>query len=205
MSIYEENNIKKSGIKDDKETTSLYTEVTEQLTTLIDFNDSVIYLNDDVTGTTLVDLMIKIRAILNNREEGNTDPINLIINSNGGDVYDMLGIIDYIETLDIKVNTICRGRAFSAAAVILACGTGTRMVSKRSCVMFHESSSYLDGVKMSDMTAYINNLKLIEDDVCDVLAKRTKKPADWWRQQQKTDLFLTAAQLLEFGIIDEII
>lgn len=205
MSIYEENNIKKSVIKDDKETTSLYTEVTEQLTTLIDFNDSVIYLNDDVTGTTLVDLMIKIRAILNNREEGNTDPINLIINSNGGDVYDMLGIIDYIETLDIKVNTICRGRAFSAAAVILACGTGTRMVSKRSCVMFHESSSYLDGVKMSDMTAYINNLKLIEDDVCDVLAKRTKKPADWWRQQQKTDLFLTAAQLLEFGIIDEII
>jgi ATP-dependent Clp protease protease subunit len=205
MSIYEENNIKKSVIKDDKETTSLYTEVTEQLTTLIDFNDSVIYLNDDVTGTTLVDLMIKIRAILNNREEGNTDPINLIINSNGGDVYDMLGIIDYIETLDIKVNTICRGRAFSAAAVILACGTGTRMVSKRSCVMFHESSSYLDGVKMSDMTAYINNLKLIEDDVCDVLAKRTKKPAEWWKQQQKTDLFLTANQLLEFGIIDEII
>lgn len=205
MSIYEENNIKKSVIKDDKETTSLYTEVTEQLTTLIDFKDSVIYLNDDVTGTTLVDLMIKIRAILNNREEGNTDPINLIINSNGGDVYDMLGIIDYIETLDIKVNTICRGRAFSAAAVILACGTGTRMVSKRSCVMFHESSSYLDGVKMSDMTAYINNLKLIEDDVCDVLAKRTKKPAEWWKQQQKTDLFLTANQLLEFGIIDEII
>jgi ATP-dependent protease ClpP protease subunit len=71
--------------------------------------------------------------------------------------------------------------------------------------MFHESSSYLDGVKMSDMTAYINNLKLIEDDVCDVLAKRTKKPAEWWRQQQKTDLFLTANQLLEFGIIDEII
>ena len=205
MSIYEENNIKKSVIKDDKETTSLYTEVTEQLTTLIDFNDSVIYLNDDVTGTTLVDLMIKIRAILNNREEGNTDPINLIINSNGGDVYDMLGIIDYIETLDVKVNTICRGRAFSAAAVILACGTGTRMVSKRSCVMFHESSSYLDGVKMSDMTAYINNLKLIEDDVCSALAKRTKKPADWWKQQQKTDLFLTAEQLLEFGIIDEII
>ena len=205
MSIYEENNIKKPDIKDDKEATTPYTEVTEQLTTLIDFNDSVIYLNDDVTGTTLVDLMIKIRAILNNREEGNTDPINLIINSNGGDVYDMLGIIDYIETLDVKVNTICRGRAFSAAAVILACGTGTRMVSKRSCVMFHESSSYLDGVKMSDMTAYINNLKLIEDDVCSALAKRTKKPADWWKQQQKTDLFLTAEQLLEFGIIDEII
>ncbi len=205
MSIYEENNIKKPDIKDDKEATTPYTEVTEQLTTLIDFKDSVIYLNDDVTGTTLVDLMIKIRAILNNREEGNTDPINLVINSNGGDVYDMLGIIDYIETLDVKVNTICRGRAFSAAAVILACGTGTRMVSKRSCVMFHESSSYLDGVKMSDMTAYINNLKLIEDDVCSALAKRTKKPADWWKQQQKTDLFLTADQLLEFGIIDEII
>jgi ATP-dependent Clp protease protease subunit len=204
MSIYDEN-YKKPTVETDTEKTTPYTEVTEQLTTLLDFKDSVVYLNTDITDTTLIDLMIKIRAILNNREEGDKSPINLIINSNGGDVYEMLGIIDYMQSLDVPINTICRGRAFSAAAVILACGTGVRMVSKHSCVMFHESSSFLEGIKMSDMTAYLANLKKIEKDVCELLATKSNQNAEWWSQQQKTDMFLSAEQLLQYKIIDQII
>lgn len=204
MSIYDDN-YKKPSITNDEEKSTPYTEVTEQLTTLLDFKDSVVYLNTDITDTTLIDLMIKIRAILNNREEGDKSPINLIINSNGGDVYEMLGIIDYMQSLDVPINTICRGRAFSAAAVILACGTGTRMVSKHSCVMFHESSSFLEGIKMSDMTAYLANLKKIEKDVCELLATKSNQNAEWWSQQQKTDMFLSAEQLLQYKIIDQII
>jgi len=204
MSIYDDN-YKKPSVTNDEEKTTPYTEVTEQLTTLLDFKDSVVYLNTDITDSTLVDLMIKVRAILNNREEGDKSPINLIVNSNGGDVYEMLGIIDYMQSLDVPVNTICRGRAFSAAAVILACGTGTRMVSKHSCVMFHESSSFLEGIKMSDMTAYLTNLNKIEKDVCQLLASKSNQSAEWWSQQQKTDMFLSAEQLLQYKIIDQII
>jgi ATP-dependent Clp protease protease subunit len=204
MSIYDDN-YKKPSVATDDEKTTPYTEVTEQLTTLMDFKDSVVYLNTDITDTTLIDLMIKVRAILNSREEGDMSPINLIVNSNGGDVYEMLGIIDYMQSLEVPVNTICRGRAFSAAAVILACGTGTRMVSKHSCVMFHESSSFLEGIKMSDMTAYLANLKKIEKDVCELLANKSNQNAEWWSQQQKTDMFLSAEQLLQYKIIDQII
>ena len=204
MSIYEEKSNKRKQI--DEELESPYDTVSQQLATQLDLRDSVIYLNDDIGENTLVDLMIRVRAILNNRtSDTRNEPINLIINSNGGDVYEMLGIIDYIESLSVPINTICRGRAFSAAAVILACGTGVRMASKRSCVMFHESISFMDGIKISDMSAYINNLNSLENDVCNLLASKSNKNADWWKQQQKTDLFLTADQLLEFGIIDEII
>lgn len=204
MSIYEEKSNKRQIIEESLE--SPYETVSQQLSTQLDLRDSVVYLNDDITENTLVDLMIRVRAILNSRTNDNrNEPINLIINSNGGDVYEMLGIIDYIESLSVPVNTICRGRAFSAAAVILACGTGTRMASKRSCVMFHEAISFADGIKVSDMTAYLNNLKSLENDVCDMLASKSNKNADWWRQQQKTDLFLSANQLKEYGIIDVII
>jgi len=204
MSIYEEKSNKRQIVEDSLE--SPYETVSQQLATQLDLRDSVIFLNDDITENTLVDLMIRVRAILSNRtEDMRNEPINLIINSNGGDVYEMLGIIDYIESLSVPVNTICRGRAFSAAAVILACGTGTRMASKRSCVMFHEAISFADGIKVSDMTAYLNNLKSLENDVCDMLASKSNKNADWWRQQQKTDLFLSANQLKEYGIIDVII
>lgn len=204
MSIYEEKSSKRKQL--DEELDSPYDTVSQQLATQLDLRDSVIYLNDDIGESTLVDLMIRVRAILNNRTDSDRkEPINLIINSNGGDVYEMLGIIDYIESLSVPVNTICRGRAFSAAAVILACGTGIRMVSKRSCVMFHESISFADGIKISDMTAYLNNLKSLENDVCELLASKSNKNADWWKQQQKNDLFLSADQLKEYKIIDEII
>jgi ATP-dependent Clp protease protease subunit len=182
-----------------------YQQVSEQLATLMDFDDSVIYLTDDIDENTLIDFMIRVRSILKNRPaERQDDPINLIVNSNGGDIYEMLGLIDYIETLSVKVNTICRGKAFSAAAIILACGTGTRMVSKRSSVMFHQSSSLLDG-KMSDLQSYLDNVKMLEGTVYELLAEKTKKDAKWWKDHMKSDFFIPADKLVEYGVIDQVI
>lgn len=205
MSLYDERPANIKGQIIEKEETSLYETVSEQMATLMDFDDSVIYLASEIDETTLVDLMIRIRAILKNRpEEKADDPINIIINSPGGNFFEMIGIIDYLESLSVKVNTICRGQALSAAAVILALGTGTRMMSKRSVVMFHQSSSFLDG-KMSDLASYLEYIKHLETTVYTILAERTKKDAAWWKEQMKSDLFLTAEQLLEYGVIDVII
>ena len=203
MSLYDETAKAKDTTEDIED--GPYTKVSEQLATLIDYDDSVIYLNDDITEMSLVDFMIKVRSIINNRtQEVKDNPINIIINSPGGDIYDMLGIIDYIESLSVKVNTICRGKAFSAAAIILAHGTGSRMMSKRSSVMFHQSSSFLSG-KMSDITAYVDNIKTLENTIYDLLAEKTKKDAEFWRENMKSDMFLTSEQLLSYGLIDQII
>jgi ATP-dependent Clp protease protease subunit len=202
MSIYEEK-AKVIEQEEKKENGSLYEALHNQLATLVDYNDSIIFLNDDITDNTLTDLIIRMRSLLQNREDKKA-PVNLMINSPGGDVHEMLGIIDYIESLDVKVNTICRGRAFSAAAIILACGTGSRMMSKRSTVMFHQSSSFLGG-KMSDISAYLDNVKNIEKTIYDILAEKTNKDQAWWKDNMKTDLYLTAEQLKEFNVIDEII
>jgi ATP-dependent Clp protease protease subunit len=204
MSLYEEQpKAKLTEVEDIEE--SPYTKVSEQLGTLIDFDDSVIYLNDDITEMSMVDFMIKVRSIISNRnEQTKDDPINVIINSPGGDIYDMLGIIDYMETLSIKINTICRGKALSAAAIILTCGTGARMMSKRSSVMFHQSSSFLSG-KMSDISACLDNIKFLETTIYKLLESRTKKDAAWWKDKMKTDTYLTPEQLVEYGVIDQII
>lgn len=205
MSLYDERPSNTNGQAIEKEEPSQYAVVAEQMATLMDFDDSVIYLTTEIDETTLTDLMIRIRAILKNRPEEKADePINIVINSPGGNFFEMFGIIDYFESLSVKVNTICRGQAMSAAAVILALGTGTRMMSKRSVVMFHQSSSFLDG-KMSDLASYLEYVKHLESTVHDILAQRTKKDAAWWKEQMKSDLFLTAEQLLEYGVIDVII
>ena len=202
MSIYEEQE-KKKPVLVELEGGKLYESLHNQLGTLLDYEDSVIFINDEINDHTLTDLIIRMRSLLQHRKNKDA-PINLMINSPGGDIYEMFGIIDYIETLDVKVNTICRGRAFSAAAVILTCGTGSRMMSKRSTVMFHQSSSFLGG-KMSDITAYLDNVKSLEKTIYSMLAEKTKKDADWWKNKMRSDLFLTAEELLEIGVIDQII
>ena len=206
MSIYEERKDKEQPVNQPADTPKdLYESLHNQLATLVDYDDSVIFLNDEITDHTLTDLIIRVRSLLKHREYNKRkDDINLMINSPGGDVHEMFGIIDYIESLDIKVNTICRGRAFSAAAIILAGGTGTRMMSKRSTVMFHQSSSFLGG-KMSDITAYLDTVKNLEVAVYEFLASKTKKDAEWWKDKMRTDLYLSAEELLELGVIDQII
>ena len=76
----------------------------------VDVEDSVVYMIGEIEDYGLYDFMVRCRAILRNRDEGDTSPINVIIDSVGGDVYEMFGIIDYIESLEknsnIKVNTI---------------------------------------------------------------------------------------------------
>jgi len=203
MSIYEErpDQAKQENIKPVK--VGDYESLHNQIGTQLDYEDSVLFLSDEIAEHTLTDFIIRMRSLLQHRKD-KTAPINLMINSPGGDIYEMFGIIDYIESLDVKVNTICRGRAFSAAAIILVCGTGTRMMSKRSTVMFHQSSSFLGG-KMSDITAYLDNVKSLEKVIYGMLSEKTKKDAEWWRNKMRSDLFLTSDELLEIGVVDQII
>lgn len=204
MSLYNEKP-EKPRLQEELSLEPSYASVSEQLATQMDFSDSVIYISEDINETSLVDLMIRVRGILNQRTPAEAeDPINIIINSSGGDIYEMLGIIDYLETLSVPVNTICRGKAFSAAAIILACGTGVRMASKRSSVMFHQSSSMLDG-KMSDLESYLENVKNLETTIYELLAEKTKKDAKWWKDHMKSDFFIPVDKLVEYGVIDQII
>ena len=202
MSIYEEQR-PKTPLVIEQPQASLYEALNNQLGTLLDYEDSVIFLNDEITDHTLTDFIIRMRSLLQHRTD-KTAPVNLMINSPGGDIYEMFGIIDYIESLDVKVNTVCRGRAFSAAAIILTCGTGKRMMSKRSTVMFHQCSSFLGG-KMSDITAFLYNVKSLEKIIYGMLAEKTTQDADWWKNKMRSDMFFTADELLEIGVIDQII
>ena len=73
----------------------------------LDIEASTIYMFGDIGDGTLYDFILRVRAVLYMRDdEKKNDPINIIINSDGGDVYEALGMIDYIQSLDIKVNTI---------------------------------------------------------------------------------------------------
>ena len=174
----------------------------------VDVEDSIVYIVGEIEDFGLYDFMVRCRAIIRNRADGDTSPINVVIDSPGGDVYEMFGIIDYIESLernsDIKVNTICRGKAMSAAAMILACGTGKRLASKRSTVMIHEGSSMQAG-KTSDVKAAQKYNAHLENMANTILGEKTIKDKKFWSEQTKTDLYLSAKDAQKLGVRDGII
>lgn len=171
----------------------------------IDVESSTIYMFGDITDGTLYDLVLRIRAVMYMRpDEKSNDPINIIINSDGGDVYEALGMIDYIQSLNVKVNTICRGRAMSAAALLLCAGTGIRAVSKNSTIMFHEMSSGIYG-KSSDMKANVQHMEKLEEILVSIMSDNSKKDGKFWEEKTIKDYYLSPEEALELGVIDSII
>lgn len=171
----------------------------------IDVESSTIYLFGDIADGTLYDFTLKIKAIIHMRgEEKKNEPINVVINSDGGDVYEALGMIDYIQSLNVKVNTICRGRAMSAAALLLCSGTGVRAASKNSTIMFHEISSGIYG-KSSDMKANVQHTEKLEEILINIITANSKRDSVFWKDKILKDYYLSPEEALDLGVIDNII
>lgn len=180
-------------------------EATTQMDYGIDVDASTILLFGEIMDGSLYDIITRIRAILHMRkEEHKNDPINLIINSDGGSVYEALGIIDYMQSLEVKVNTICRGRSMSAAALILCAGTGIRAASQYSTIMFHEISSDIYG-KSSDMKANVQHMEKLEEILLEILKSNSNKEKDYWKNVTIKDYYITPKEAMDLGVIDAII
>jgi ATP-dependent Clp protease protease subunit len=191
---------KKKDLEDGKESS-----IFDEIDYAFNINDSVVYLHGDIQLGNLFDFISKVRIILANRpKEKQNDPINLLLNSNGGDVYEALGIIDYIESLSVPVNIIARGRVMSAGAMILCCGTGIRAASKSTTIMVHEASAEIFG-KSADIKANADHIDALEEDFYKIMANKTKQDEEFWRKSCRKDFYMTANKAKELGLIDEVI
>lgn len=171
----------------------------------IDVDTSTVYMFGDIADGTLYDFVLRVRAIMHMRPDNKKEePVNIVINSDGGDVYEALGMIDFIQSLNVKVNTICRGRAMSAAALLLCSGTGIRAASKNSTIMFHEMSSGIYG-KSSDMKANVQHMEKLEDILVSIMSENSKKDKKFWKEITIKDYYLSPEEALQLGVIDSII
>ena len=203
-SLYgDEKNKSKSHKKEleEKDPDSIYNEIDYGFS----IEDSIIYLHGDIMLGNLFDFISKVRLILANRsEEKSKDPINVLLNTNGGDVYEALGIIDYIESLEVPVNVIARGRVMSAGAMILCTATGVRAASKLTTIMVHEASAEIFG-KTADIKANADHIDELEEDFYRMMAAKTKHNEEFWKKACRKDYYMSASKALELGLIDQII
>ena len=172
----------------------------------LDIRDNVILVQDEIIQGLTFDVLSKVRLL--RKINPDLKSVTILLNSPGGDVVETLGLIDYIRSLDsnegIKTNIVCRGSAMSAAALLLASGTGVRAASKHSKIMVHQLSTFAAG-KLSDLKSNAKFAEQLENDCNTIMEECTKKDKKWWEENQQNDYFLSAEDALELGIIDKII
>ena len=172
----------------------------------LDIRDNVILVQDEIIQGLTFDVLSKVRLL--RKINPDLKSVTILLNSPGGDVVETLGLIDYIRSLDsnegIKTNIVCRGSAMSAAALLLAAGTGVRAASKHSKIMVHQLSTFAAG-KLSDLKSNAKFAEQLENDCNTIMEECTKKDKKWWEENQQNDYFLSAEDALELGIIDKII
>ena len=172
----------------------------------IDTQDNVIIIEGEIQSGMTFDVISKSR-LLTKLNGGDVKTFNILLNTPGGDVIETLGLIDFMKSQEkqgIKYNIIVRGAAMSAGALLLACGTGTRMASKHSKIMVHQLSTIVVG-KLSDVKSNAKFSEELESDCNQLMAECTKKDKEYWENISSNDYFISAEQALELGIIDKII
>lgn len=136
------------------------------------------------------------------------EPINIIVNCQGGDTQHGLAIYDAIRMVSTPVHGTVIGHCYSIAAWILqACDY--RRMSKSSSMMIHDGDSVVSGNKQETRNWY--NFYQEQDVYCRhiLLEKiRQKHPTYTMHRLEKllkTDTLLWPKQALELGLIDEVI
>ena len=158
-------------------------------------------------GTPIDDFVANvISAQLLHLEAENPDrDINVYINSPGGDINALFAIYDTMQYVKPDITTICFGQAASAAAVLLAAGTpGKRLALKHSRILIHQPYSGAQG-QVSDIEIAASEIQRLKVSLEDVLAYHTGQTSEKISADTDRDFVMTAAEAMEYGIIDEVI
>lgn len=136
-------------------------------------------------------------------ETDSSSPITLYVNSPGGSIHPSFGIIDAIDQSPAPVNTVCIGRAFGTAAMVVAHGTkGGRFTLPDAVFGLVPLSRH--GHKLSPRNEE-PPIGYIEKLVAHKLAEDTGQETSVVRRHMRAALTLDANGALDYGLIDRIV
>ncbi|MCY2929886.1 MAG: ATP-dependent Clp protease proteolytic subunit [Planctomycetota bacterium] len=131
--------------------------------------------------------------------------VSLYINSPGGSVDDTLAIYDTMQFLSCPIATYCVGQAASGGAMILAAGTkGKRYALPHSKIMIHQPWGGVTG-QATDIQIQAEEILKAKRLLNELLAKHTGRTVEQIEEETERDRYMTAAESLQYGIIDEIL
>ena len=165
-------------------------------------NDRIIFLGEEINS---VSANLVVAQLLHLESQDAEKDISLYINSPGGEVYSGLAILDTMNFIKPQVSTICVGMAASMAAVLLSAGAkGKRFCLPHSKVMIHQPSGGAQG-QQTEIEIAAQQIKATRAKLNKILADTSGQPFEKVQADTERDNYLTAAEALDYGLIDRIV
>ena len=162
----------------------------------------IVFMVGEINYPMATEVIMKLLHLDNNKPGRE---ISLYINSPGGSVDDTMAIYDTMLFIGSPVATFCIGRAQSGAAVILAAGTkGKRHALPHAKVMLHQPWGGITG-QAADIKIQAEEIGRAKKMINDIIAKHTGMSAEKIAEETERDKYMTAAEALEYGLIDEVL
>ena len=164
--------------------------------------DRIILLGTEIDDT--VANLIVAQLLFLQAEDPKKD-IDLYINSPGGSVTAGLAIYDTMQVISCDVKTYCIGQCASMGAVLLSAGTkGKRFALPHSRIMIHQPWGGTEGTA-ADIEIQSKEILRLRSMLNNILADHTGKPLKQIEKDTSRDFFMSAAEAVEYGIVDQII
>lgn len=186
------------------------TDEEEEVITYISRLDNNIYFYDIIDKRSSLKLRVELQTLINKHKSialiNNCDtyiPINLYINSDGGEVGCALAIVDLILKSPVPINTIIEGEACSSATLISISGN-KRYITENSHMLIHQVSGGMWG-KMTEFEDEMKNIKTFNNKLIKLYKKYTNLSEDKLNKILKKDISWSSKKCLKHGLVDEII
>lgn len=164
--------------------------------------ERIVFLGQEVTADSAN--LIVAQMLFLEAEDPEKD-IYLYINSPGGSVTAGLGIYDTMNHIRPDVSTICVGLAASMGAFLLCAGKkGKRMSLPNARIMIHQPLGGAQG-QATDIEIQAKEILYLKDVLNKAIADNTGQPFDKIVADTERDFFMSPAEAVEYGLIDQVI
>jgi ATP-dependent Clp protease protease subunit len=168
-------------------------------------NERKIIINDEITSDIVENYIL---PLLEWDNDGTGNPIDIILNSCGGSVFDGLVLCNIIEKLKTPTTITVLGYAYSMAGLILLSGANNKNVFRKcyefSTGLIHSGQSCLEG-STSIVKDTFKFQEKIDIKIKEFILTHSKITEEEYEKMERYEWYMTSDEMIRTGLIDEII
>lgn len=131
-------------------------------------------------------------------------PIQMYINSPGGQVYAGMAIYDTMQMIPNPLSTLAVGMTASFGTILLTAGTkGQRYALPNATIHMHQPLGGAQG-QASDIEIQAREILRLKDKLNEILAKHTNQSVETIERDTNRDFYLDAEGAVEYGLVDQV-
>lgn len=140
--------------------------------------------------------------------DGSGQPIEIYLNTVGGDIYSGFNLVDQIEKAKVPVTIHIMSMAASMGTLIAMAGKDNPNVKsvchKFSVGLLHSGSQYMEGSAHAVKDTF-DFSQHYDEKIKNYILSHSKITEEYYEKIERKELWLDADEMLRLGIVDEII